>query len=116
VLYGEVYGQVQDLKYGAKRNEVRFAAFDLLTPLGGFVHANECRELLDRWRVPQVPLLGVVAYDFGEICKLAEGQSMVVGAGHEREGCVIKPLAERYHQAIGRVTAKVVSAAFLERH
>ncbi|HYX23057.1 MAG TPA: RNA ligase family protein, partial [Thermoanaerobaculia bacterium] len=29
-VYGEVYGQVQDLRYGTKRGEVRFAAFDVL--------------------------------------------------------------------------------------
>ena len=43
-VYGEVYGNVQDLKYGAKNGQVWFVAFDLLRN-GEWVDHNEAREI-----------------------------------------------------------------------
>jgi len=116
VVYGEVYGAVQSLRYGCKKNEVRFAAFDLL-PLesGLFIAADLSRQILEEARVPCVPLLVAAPFDFEQVCSLAEGPSCMPGADHVREGCVVKPLAERWHQAIGRVILKVVGAGYLEK-
>ena len=36
-------------------------------------------------------------------------------ADHIREGVVVKPVTERFHQAVGRVILKVVGAGYLEK-
>ena len=120
ILYGEVYGQVQSLKYGTKPGEIRFAAFDVLTSDGTFMDARAGRGLCDAFHLPCVPLLsdkdnGSMPFDFDAVCAMAEGPSRIPGANHFREGCVIKPLVERWHQSVGRVCLKVVSAAYLEK-
>lgn len=119
VVYGEVYGQVQDLKYGTKPGEVRFAAFDLLRA-GRWVDAPEAHRLLREVGVPTVPVLNPDAatplpFDFDRVCALAEGKSLVPGAGHVREGVVVAPWAERYDPRHGRVKLKWVAAGYLER-
>jgi RNA ligase (TIGR02306 family) len=120
VLYGEVFGPVQDLKYDAKPGEIFFRAFDALTR--------------DRWQDAQdffgfgtpgstlppgffedarVPLLYVGAYSEAKMEELAEGDSAL--AKHLREGIVIKPAVERHDPQIGRVALKLVSNRYLER-
>ncbi len=56
-LYGEVYGQVQDLKYGTKPGETRFAAFDILAPDGRWLDMQEALSLANS-DVPWVPCIG----------------------------------------------------------
>ena len=115
VVYGEVYGDVQSLRYGCKKGEVCFAAFDILQPNGQYMMAEFGRELLIEAGVPVVPLVVIRGFDFNAICELAEGPSLLPGACHIREGVVVKPLKERWHQAVGRVQLKVVSAGYLEK-
>lgn len=115
IVYGETYGDVQSFRYGCKKGDVRFAAFDLLSPHRKWVNAIECRGKLGDYAVPQVPLLATIHYDFDSICQLAEGPSTVDGADHVREGCVVKPLTERWDDHIGRVCLKVVGVGYLEK-
>lgn len=116
VLYGEVYGQVQSLKYGTKPGEFRFAAFDILTPAGEFVDADDFRHSCALAGVPMVPLIRRdMPFDFEQVAALAEGKSTVPGADHVREGVVVRPMRERYHAHIGRVCLKVVGAGYLEK-
>jgi hypothetical protein len=77
--------------------------------------AQKARLFLACNDVPQVPLLAKVEFLFERICSFAEGQTMMPGADHIREGCVVKPLVERWHQAVGRVILKVVGAGYLEK-
>ena len=114
VLYGEVYGKVQGLRYGVP-NDVRFMAFDVLGDDGKFWDAGEFREVAEAMSIPMVPLLDVGPFNFQRACLLAEGPSTVPGADHVREGCVVRPLRERWHQAVGRVCLKVVGAGYLEK-
>lgn len=113
VLYGEVYGNVQNMKYGHAKT-VTFAAFDVLRTDGSFESASVYREMAATCGVPLVPLLATIPYDFEAVCAYAEGPSLVPGADHIREGCVVKPMTERFHQAVGRVILKVVGAGYLE--
>lgn len=116
VVYGEVYGDVQSFRYGCKKGQVRFAAFDLLTPDDRqWVAGGEFRQIVGDADVPLVPLLYVGPYSFDKACELAEGPSLIVGAGHIREGCVVRPVVERWDQAVGRVCLKVVGAGYLEK-
>jgi RNA ligase (TIGR02306 family) len=114
VAYGEVYGDVQLFRYGCLKGEVRFAAFDMLNQDRNWVNAENTRRRYETWGVPQVPLLGIVPYDFDAICAMAEGPSQLT-SDHCREGCVVKPLVERRDDHIGRVCLKVVGAGYLEK-
>ena len=113
VVYGEVLG-VQDLRYGLKPGEVSFLAFDLMDA-GRWVDGDETRARLSEAGVPQVPLLHDGPFDFDLMCSLAEGQSTVAGAGHVREGCVVKLSKERWDERVGRACLKFVGCGYLER-
>lgn len=112
ILYGEVYGRVQELRYGVPGG-VRFMAFDVLSPTGQFWNADEFRSTVAKFGVPLVPLLGVIPFDFQKIVDHADGPSTVPGADHHREGVVVRPEIERWHQSIGRVALKVVGSEYL---
>lgn len=114
-VYGEVYGAVQDLKYGMSRGEIKFAAFDLLRG-SEWINPKEARELSSMF-IPWVPLIEYnLPFNLETVLALAEGDSLIPGANHEREGVVVKPIRERTNLEIGRVCLKVVSNRFLERH
>jgi RNA ligase (TIGR02306 family) len=107
VVYGEVFGQVQDLKYGRKLD---VAVFDILSG-SIWVQADKARELGKE--LSWVPEIARTEWRWPDITKYAEGQSLI--AEHVREGCVIKPLVERTHPEIGRVQAKLIGNGYMER-
>jgi RNA ligase (TIGR02306 family) len=114
VVYGEVFGAVQDLRYGHKNDEVSFAVFDLLKD-GWWIDAEKARFTTGA-NLPWVPLLRIgEPYNFEGVCKFADGPSLWSGADHIREGCVVKPIVERTHPKIGRAQLKIVSSDYLER-
>lgn len=110
VLYGEVYGQVQNLKYGL--NGVAFAAFDIMID-GAWLHAEDARNLAPT--IPWVPYIGTIPYSFNSIVEMSDGPSTVPGANHYREGCVVKPVVERRDPYVGRVCFKCVGGTYLEK-
>lgn len=113
-VYGEVYGWMQDLRYGARKGgDVWIAVFDLLAP-SGWIPPREARAMAPD--LPWVPTFSEdMPFDLRLILSLAEGQSLIPGADHIREGVVVKPLLERTHPEIGRVCLKVVGNGYLER-
>lgn len=115
VLFGEVYGRVQNLHYGVPR-DVRFMAFDVLAPNGRYWDALVGRAEVESRGVPVVPLIHPsLPYSLESLAELAEGPSFVPGANHVREGVVVKARHERWHQSIGRVILKLVGAGYLEK-
>lgn len=111
LLYGEVFGQVQDLKYGARGGEVFFRAFDVLASDGSWLDAGRFVEAMaEDWRVP---LVYVGAYSHERLEALAVADSVL--APHLAEGVVIKPAIERTDPKLGRVAVKLVSNRYLER-
>lgn len=110
VLYGEIYGPVQSLKYGSPK-EVRFAAFAALDK-GEWWNIER---LLDDANLPTVPSLFRGPYD-PALLALAEDDSSVpeAEAGHIREGVVVVPATERRHEEIGRVALKHISNRYWE--
>jgi len=113
VVYGEVYGDVKGYRYGLPKGQVGFVAFDVWLPQGRWANADAYRNMLRA--VPQVPLLYCGPFDFEIICSLAEGLSTMPNVDHIREGCVVKPIMERWDEHIGRVCLKVVGAGYLEK-
>lgn len=115
ILYGEIYGQVQDLKYGAKLNELFFRAFDVYhTGVGQWLAYKPFVAWCDELEIDRVPTLYVGPYTgFDTLAPLADGQSTL--ADHIREGFVIKPVEERWNHETGRTIAKLISEAYLLR-
>lgn len=61
------------------------------------------------------PIIYSGPYDEALIEGWSTGQTLVPGAKHIREGCVIRTVPERYVRGLGRVQLKVVSREFLEK-
>lgn len=115
-VYGEVYGAVQNLRYGAKGDEVFFRAFDIRLPSGAWMCAGEFIETCEKYGIPAVPVVAFgVQFDFDHVVELASGDSLIPGAGHYREGVVVKPLTERWDERLGRVSLKAINPTYLEK-
>jgi len=110
VLYGEVFGQVQNLKYGAKPGQIFFRVFDILDK-DRWMSYDEVRELLSMMEM--VPLLYRGPFDEEKAMELALGDSSL--ADHMREGVVVSPVVERVDPELGRVKLKIVSPRYLEK-
>lgn len=111
VLYGEVFGAVQSLKYGTP-TQVRFAGFAVSDR--GEWHDTSALHYDDT--IPSVPIVYRGPWDSALVLPLAEQDSSVegAGAGHMREGLVIVPERERRHEEIGRVALKHISNRYWE--
>ena len=122
VVYGEIFGSVNHIKYGLPDGN-RFCAFDILKE-------GKWMDVLESWSVgislPWVPIAcsGTVplsysySYDFDLVMSLAEGVSLVPGAkaGTIREGVVVKPIKERWDPVAGRICFKAVNPTYLEKY
>lgn len=113
VVYGEVYGQVQDLKYGVDSG-ARFAIFDAvdLRTMRWF-DVSEIDTLAAVLDVPRVPELYRGPWDPSRATEWAEGPSTL--AAHVREGFVVRPLVTRHHPRHGRVILKMHGQGYLLR-
>jgi RNA ligase (TIGR02306 family) len=120
ILYHEVYGRVQDLRYGVPDGQYGIAGFDIL-------HGNQWLDweriydmFFEGWldpdiQFPWVPILYKGPFDKDMALELAEGDSMVKGADHMREGVVVTPVKERVDYHLGRVKLKIISNNYLSR-
>lgn len=118
ILYGEVYGDVQELKYGAKPGEVRFAAFAILdATTGTWLDYSDLRVRAAAVRIPLAPLLFEGPFDWTHVRSLAEEDSDAAKWSDSRasqlaEGIVIVPFKERQHRGLGRVALKHISQRY----
>lgn len=112
ILYGEVFGQVQNLKYGARVNQLFFAAFAVMYD-GKWQNYDDMVSSLSEYGVPLAPEIFRGPFDYDKIISLAENDSIWPGANHMSEGVVIRPVIERDDPLIGRVALKAVSTRYL---
>lgn len=114
ILYGEVFGPgiQQGFHYGLKSGQVGFAVFDVLEKGQWVPNARFSEPRFEGLRF--VPTLYHGPNDSKVIRDLAEEKESFNGAGHIREGVVIKLLNERYDVAVGRVALKHVSNNYYE--
>lgn len=129
-LFGEVYGQVQDLQYGFddRADLVLFDAFDLATMR--YLDYDDFIALVKRVNTslfdlfvdsPDVvklctaPILYRGPFDYAKIAALAEGATVLGDGVHVREGVVVKPARERFHERLGRVILKLAGEGYLTR-
>lgn len=113
-VYGEIYGQIQDLRYGTAPKEVRFAVFDLLRGRE-WLSWDDSQALAKSGGLHWAPVVYRGPYDREKIKALADGPSLIPGASHIREGVVVKPVIERRVPELGRLCLKLVSDQYLER-
>lgn len=115
VLFGEVYGDVQDLKYGMKKGQVDLMAFDLMNlKTRQYLGRDEFLKVCSVLGVPVVPELYRGPWS-PELISLSEGKTTIAGASHVREGIVIKPVVERNDPHFGRVILKLAGEGYLTR-
>ncbi len=113
--YGEVYGQVQDLRYGTSKGELCLAVFDALDlRTRAYLDWEDYERIREEIGLPRVPLLYVGPWK-PDLVKLAEGPTTVPGADHVREGIVIRPLKEHFDDRVGRVVVKYHGEGYLTR-
>lgn len=110
VVYAEVFGAVQSLRYGLKTGHYQVRVFDILRD-GKYLPLNL---LLEIDTLQQVPSLGMHAFDLEKLKILSEGDSLILGANHIREGIVVRPIVDRFTNEIGRLQLKIISNAYLE--
>jgi hypothetical protein len=112
-LYGEVFGQVQDLKYGAQNNQIFFRAFDIWDiKLARWLDATQ---IVNFRREYWVPIVHHGRFNLEHIKGLAERDSVIPGAKHCAEGVVVRPMQERHDQRLGRVQVKFVSNRYFSK-
>jgi RNA ligase (TIGR02306 family) len=116
VAYGEIYGAVQDLKYGTRPGEIRLALFDFWDYASvRYLDFDHAYGLAKDAALPWVPVLWRGPYAREAVLALADGESAMPGAKHLREGIVVRPVVERMDPARGRVHVKIVSNRYLEK-
>lgn len=115
-IFGEVFGDVQDLKYGMK-NQIDFRAFDAYVGKPNqsrWLNVSEKTQLFHLLNVKMVPVLYQGPYTYEIATQYRDGNT-VIGGQNIREGVVITPMEERYDLLIGRTILKHVSDAYLLR-
>lgn len=107
-LYGELFGNTQDLHYGIKPNEEnKLNIFDVAADrqmIDDYTIDLACEGL----NIPRVPVLYKGPYSHDIVKQLTDGKS-TYDKNQIREGVVITPLIERENAEIGRVILKSVS-------
>lgn len=118
VFYFEVYGWVQDLRYGHSQNEQSIAFFDIFDRKRGiYLDYDDQRRIFKALDLPVVPRLFRGTY--GEAKKLLpefKHTFLVENPnGHIMEGVVIKPVVETWNEEVGRLVLKYITEDYLLR-
>jgi len=125
ILYGEIYGWIQDLRYGHNQGKFSFAAFDMMED-GHWLEPKEFLGKCVQYDIPTVHIFNElvtksfivpIKFNFKELCELSDGPTFMSKSEspHIREGIVIQPLKNRWDPTIGRVKLKLVSGTYLEK-
>jgi hypothetical protein len=123
ILFSEVYGWVQDLKYGCAKGQITYAAFDISVD-GKYLSYDDFVKWTAQYPVKVVPI--ITRIKMGDLKKegldkYAEGNTFICRDKEEaavpqmREGIVIKPAKEMWDPAVGRVILKYLSNEYLTR-
>jgi len=112
ILFGEIFGRVQDLRYGLE-NSFDLRVFDVSLN-EKYLDYHSFRVCLESMNVSSlvVPIVAIGSYG-SEMLSLADGPAFQ--GEHIREGVVIKSLREQTHPSIGRKILKVISDDYLLR-
>lgn len=113
VLYGEIFGTVQDLKYDAKKGELLLRFFDVYDiATGQYMNWQDAKKIIEDIGLIAAPLLHDGPWS-KDLLPMAEGKSTI--ANNVREGFVVRPQKERFSEEVGRVILKMVGEGYLLR-
>lgn len=111
IFYGEIYGQVQDLTYGAGPQQVWFRVFDIYDVVNKYwLDWGMVEIICEELKLGTVPVLYVGPFYESILAEHVEGQSVL--AKNIREGVVVKPYINRSHARFGRIILKWVSQGY----
>jgi RNA ligase (TIGR02306 family) len=114
-FYGEVYGSVQDLKYGVPAG-VKVVFFDILNlKTQKWLDYPEFLASTMALGLEPAPCLYTGVLDEAKVFELAEGLSELGEGKCIREGVVVRPLLERQDLRHGRVCLKLHGQGYLLR-
>ena len=115
-VYGEVYGQVQDLKYGVTgRRGAQLVVFDILEVAARrWFDYDEQVAMAAAMGLLTVPMLYRGPWS-PDLMSHAEGKTVLGNGAHVREGFVLRPVKERVHPRLGRVLLKMHGQGYLLR-
>ena len=121
VLYSEIFGDIQDLKYGRNQGEYDFIVFDIKVN-SVYLDWIEMKMYCDLHNVPTVPVIATEKWELikGRLNELATGDTLIMDRNEKsfkqiREGIVIKPVEECIDPKIGRKILKYISDDYLTR-
>jgi len=119
IIFGEIFGPgIQDMDYGIKPGKIGFCVFDISIN-GRYMNWQELHTTCVGYGLQLMPLIYIGLFDPNLIEGWTNGPTLlsdqVKARFKGREGCVITPLTETYHEDIGRVVLKSVSADYLDR-
>lgn len=118
MLCGEIFGQVQDLKYGADPGELFFAAFDAyIVEWGKFMDYDDLVALCDRLEIPRAPEVYRGKWQSLDHIKELSERKTAIGKDLNQiaEGVVVKLTKESWNQNFGRTILKLPSNSYLTR-
>jgi RNA ligase (TIGR02306 family) len=115
ILFGEVYGYVQDLRYGLQPGQFRLGFFDAMElDKRRYLNVDNFMHLVkDELDLPTVPVLYTGPWSNTLIEQFTNGKSTI--ADHIREGFVARPFQERWDDTVGRVILKFIGEDYLLR-
>lgn len=114
IIYGEVFGWIQELRYGATEGQVWFQMFDINLP-DRWLNPHEVEVAAAMYSIPMPPVVYRGLFDLDHLKSCCEGPSLVAGANHMREGIVVRPSVDRWDERHGRLILKLVNPAYLEK-
>lgn len=123
VLYGETFGDVQDLKYGFEKGKRDFRAFDLWdSKTKSYFDWEPFEATVTSLGIKTVPVLycgpigdGTIVDDFTNPGEDGKPYTSKIDHVTLREGVVVKPTIERWNYSTHRTILKSVSQAYLLR-
>lgn len=124
IFFGELFGWVQDLRYGHPQGQTSLRIFDIFDiERGRYMDFEEfAKSVLNTWvntiahrLICCAPILHSGPWQGLEYHKhLADGPSKEC-QNEIREGFVVRPIKERYDDHVGRVILKLHGDAYLQR-
>jgi len=116
VFFGEVYGGVQDLKYGLGSDcDLRiFDVYDIKKMK--YLDFNDAWWMTKSCGLQWVPVLYEGQWRTTLSDEHAEGLTQIPNGKNVREGFVVRPIVERYDSTIGRVILKRHGEGYLLRN
>lgn len=114
IMYGEIYGWIQDLHYGFKQGFFGYRCFDIKVK-GKYLDYPEFIGVCNRFGIETVPILYRGKFDLSKVLQFQNSKSVIEGSDNIMEGVVVKPVHERFDGRIGRVILKYVFDQYLNR-